>query len=494
MKPINTASGLPAGILRLSDIDLAELEGKNTAIARILGTREVRQALANILPDVLNVFAGDRRIKKFIMKLVGNYLNRSLRRPEDVFERAELSPLFDDPQFIRNLADPLPDLINGLFDLLGAAVETMEKLDTEDKKEIFGDLISKISTGQTGDMITRVCRILNDIHKNDPEFFAKRLEPGFKNWIESIDFGDLKEMAENSAADVRAFVTMANNVMWQYPSKVVLLLSLIPTAVNMLSDALNISVNRLNELPPDLLTDVILSFIKEIETRPLAGLFNELAEIVRKVHTGSALLGEPGAPQLPKLLAAKIGDIIEKADTVTLWKAKIALAETKASFDQSVSEAVNRHPDLKNLCLIKAPELTNIRMKSLNQRLAYWDGLDDAELSASLADHINAYDIQEIGEAINNGLRIFNRLGEEKPDVFSGAVDQLVHSIDPYELSEAVKKLFSVGDAMKPLARSVVPGLVKWVADVLRPVDDEYEEDARQARDALASLFSQKEA
>ena len=113
MKKMNTPSELPAGILKLSDVDLAELEGKNTAVARILETREVRQALASILPDVFNVIAGDSRFKRAIMKMVGRFLNKSLSRPQDIFEAEELAPLFDDPQFVKHLAGPMPELING---------------------------------------------------------------------------------------------------------------------------------------------------------------------------------------------------------------------------------------------------------------------------------------------------------------------------------------------------------------------------------------------
>jgi hypothetical protein len=67
MKKLHSNSGLPLGIQKLSDADLAETEGKNTALAKILQTREVRQTLSGVLPDVLNVFAKDSKIGKFIM-------------------------------------------------------------------------------------------------------------------------------------------------------------------------------------------------------------------------------------------------------------------------------------------------------------------------------------------------------------------------------------------------------------------------------------------
>ena len=484
MKSISP-SELPAGIERVS-------ETENSAIARLLATREIRQSLAAVLPDVLAVVAGDKKIKKFILKMVGRYLEKSLSRPDDVLENPELQYLFKDGHFIRDITGPLPELVNGLFDLVNTAAQTIEQMETGEKKELFGDLAARLATGQTGTLITRGCRILNDIHKDDPEFFARTLAPGFKNWIETIDFGELKEMVDHSAKDASALVKMANQVMWQYPAKVVLLLSLIPSVVNMATDALDISLEKLNEMPPDLLTDVILSFIREIDARPAAGLFNQLTELARKIHTGSALLGEPGVPKMPQLLSAKIDEIAQNVDPITLWKAKMALAETGASIDRAMAEAVNSRPAYKQLSLIKGPEITNIRVKTVNRRLSFWEALDDAEAAGSVSRSLNAYDVQEAAEVVNQTLRLFNRVGDAQPESISGFIGQFLSAIDDYELAEASRKIFSQAQP-SPAARAVVPGLVNWIVQVLKPADDEYEDDAQAARQSLGELFNQQE-
>ena len=493
MKRLHSRSGLPLGIHKLSEIDLAGEAGENTALTKILGTREVRQMLSSVLPDVLNILAKDSKIGKFIMKAVGKLFSRLLSRPHDIFEEKELQLLFEDDAFIRNIGEPLPEIINGLFDIIVTLTKTIEEMPAAEKKDVFGDVISKIATGQTGELITRGCRIINDIHKTDPQFFTKSLEPGFQKWIESVDFGEIREMVDLSAEDGRAFVKMANDVLWQYPAKVVLFLSLLPSLVNMLTDTIDISVGCVNDLPPDLLTDVVLSFINEIDTKPLTGLVNELAELVRKIHTGSALLGEPGMPQLPNILSKKIEEFYEQADPVTLWKAKIAWAETKATLGVSVAEAENARPNFKHLSMIKRPEISNIRIKALNQKLSAWDAVDDDDLAKSMAQHLAAYDIQELAEVVNNTLRIINRLGDENPEIFSGLAAQFANAIDDYELSEAAKKILDTGKAIQPLARSVVPGLVTWICNVIQPADDAYEDDAAQAREALGSLFATEE-
>ena len=57
---------------------------------------------------------------------------------------------------------------------------------------------------------------------------------------------------------------------------------------------------------PDLLADIVISFLKELDGAAVAELGNELTEIVRKIHTGSALLGEPGRSPAPRDLLRKI--------------------------------------------------------------------------------------------------------------------------------------------------------------------------------------------
>lgn len=494
MKRLHSRSGLPLGIQRISDIDLADEAGENTAIAKILQTREIRQTIGSVLPDVLNVFARDSRVGKFIMKLVGKYLNKLLARPQDIFEENELQLLFKDEQFLRNLGGPLPEIINGLFDVILTMMTTIEELPADEKTKIFGEMISKISTGQTGELITRGCRIINDLHKSDPEIFAKAMEPGLKKWIESVDFGEIREMFDNSSQDGHAFIKMANNALWQYPAKVVLLLSLLPSLVNLLTDTIDVSVGKLNELPPDMLTDVILSFAREINSSSVAGVLNQLTEIVRKIHTGSALLGEPGAPQLPKVLSHMIDEIVAQTDPVTLWKAKIALAETGATIGQTVSASINSKPNFKHLRMIMGPELTNIRLRSLNQRLTAWETVDGEEMTKSMAQHLATYDVQELAEVVNNTLRLINRLGDEKPAIFTDFASQLVNAIDDYELAESAKRFFNgMSKEFKPLTRAVVPVLVTWICDTIKPADDEYEDGAAQARNALRSLFATEE-
>jgi hypothetical protein len=396
--------------------------------------------------------------------------------------------------FINNLALQLPGIVNGIFDALAAGVRSIEGLPAEEKKKLFEDVLLHTGQGRSGEMLTRCARMLVDIHTVDPELMAHTLAPGINKWLESMDFAELKEALEDSQQGALALVRMVNDAVWQYPSKVIGIFSLLPSIANMAANATGITVEKLNGLPPDLLTDVIISLLREVDGQAIAGLVNEVNEVGRKLHTGSALLGEPGAPQIPKILSEKLETVVSETDATVFWKGRIGLAEIKAAFDEALFNALAQHPDFLQLGMRRAPELTNIRLRTTNRRVSHLESLDDTELSDLLSMSLSTLDVQEFAELINNTLRIANRLHEIEPEVLTEVVNQFVNAVDPFEIGEAVKLVFEeMRDEIRPIARSVVPGVVEWVCDVLQPEEDEYEDNAARAREALRTLLMAEE-
>ncbi len=487
-------SNRPVGIQKVSGMEQECDDAFAAVLSELFKTREVRQLLKTMVPEFMNVWAGKSWWKKTVSKMAGSVVDNQLSQPEDLFGNDEIAALFENEAFINNVAEQLPSVINTIVDALAAGTVSIEDMSLEDKKQLFDDLLTETGKGRTGAVVTSCARILNDIHDADPEFFTKAVEPGFTKWVASVDLGEFKEMLDKSGADGRAFMEMVMTVLFETPTKFVVLLSLLPGLVNFIADSVVIIIKRVNTLPPDMLTDVLLVLAKRINGASIANLLNQFTEVVRKIHTGSDLLGEPGSPKLPKDLAVMMGETIGQIDPVILWKAKIALAQIKVSFAQAMSDAINDNPAYKQLNMIKGPELVNIRMKSFNQTLTSWDSVDDEETSKSWAGHLAAYDVQEAAEAVNNVLRLINRLSVEKPQILGDGIRQFADAIDDYELAESVKNVFNgASEEIKPAARAVVPGLVTWICDVLAPEDDEYEDDAEKAREALQSLFAVEE-
>ena len=490
----NALSPPPVGIYKKSDRDQSEPSFRAGVVRQFLMTREVRELIGELIPEVLTVWADRSLFKNVISRMLGKSLQQSFAGPDILYKSKDLQQLVEDPAVVESLAARLPEVYQALTGAAANALKTIESFSSEEKKAILKDLVSGIAGGGSGDMITRSTRILNDIHQSDPEFFARILEPGFAKWVESVDFGEIREAMENSGADVRATVQMANRIIWQYPAKVVVALSMLPLLLNRFLEALDISVGKLNELPPDLLTDVICGFIRDLEAPAISGLANELAEMARKIHAGSALLGDAGNPQIYRTLSGKLDEIMDLTDSGSLWKSRIMVGELKDQVNQAFFDAAVRNDGFIQEGIEKKPVLANMRMRAVNRRLAFLDTLDDETLAGSLARAVDAYDIQETAELINNTLRLLNRLYDTRPDAAAGFIRQFTDAIDLDELSDAARNLLEDSQAeLKPAARALVPGLVSWVCEILKPEDDEFESEAAQAREALANLFTPME-
>ncbi len=106
-------------------------------------------------------------------------------------------------------------------------------------------------------------RIFNEVHQNDPEFFAELIVPVFADLFKTVDFAEIKEFVDGSNADIKALMQQVNEILWQYPSKVVAVAAVLPSLINITAESLNITFDKLNQLPPDLLIDIVVALLFE---------------------------------------------------------------------------------------------------------------------------------------------------------------------------------------------------------------------------------------
>jgi hypothetical protein len=481
--PDGPAQGTGAG---LPDV-LAEI------LERVLQTREARLLLAQAVPTLLKAWAGESGWRAIASKMAAGFLRKGFSRPFRNGERT-IEKLFEDPVFLDRLAELTTAVFIGIEDRLICGAKTLERMPPADKKKFVTEKLAHLMQGKSGELMTRCARVMNDIQRNDPGFLSRLLAPGFAKWVESADFGELKEAVERAGQEGVALVEMAGDVIWRYPAKFILLLSFLPTFVNTLGRSIRASLSKLTEIPPDLLTDVAISLAREIDGAVIAGLVNDFAEIGRKLHTGSALLGEAGSPQLPRLFSEKLAEIVDGTDPAVFRKARTAVADVTASFKGAMADAVHRNAEHRRMAMLKSMERINIRRKNVNRRLLQFESMYDEEFGELWAQGLTGFDAQEAAEVLNNSLRLINRLWDQTPEVLEDMLFRFSSAMDDDVLAETARRIFDdAGDRLRPVARSVVPGFVTWVCHVLKPADDAYEDDASRARKALRSLLTAEE-
>ena len=469
-------------------------------LEKISNTKEVRQLAGNVIPELIRLWAisgtgaGPVRstFRKSVAGAAGSSIKKALLDDKGLAEAPALHTLAGDLAFARQASLRTGELVDGLMTVLVKGAAEIETLDTDTKKILIETIIGDLSSGRSAELLTRCSRIINDIHRDEPGFLSRVLAPEFENWLKKMDFGELKELLESALPGVSSLVGMINETLWNYPGKVISIVSLIPSLTNMLIDALAQTACAFNNKgTPDMVADVLLTVLKETDTGAVGRLINELAEQIRQLHVGSALIGEPGAPQLPNDLAVLFDAVIQSVDGDVLLKARTALAELKSQAHCALTDVMIDHPDLLAGSLAATSEVHNARIKTVSHRLTALEGLEPSgTIDDALCRLLTNLDVQEGANIINAATLLTLRLLESRPEDVNDRVKSLVDALDVYGLAELSQKTGEViGRALRPLARSVIPHLARGVLATLAADDDEFEDAAEEARHLLADFL-----
>jgi hypothetical protein len=474
----------------------------SSLLKEIVQTREARRLLGTLIPEVMHIWAGDGQgapgvkagIKKWVSRQIGKNIKKALLEEGKLHKAKDLQSLCESPEFLQDFSDQLPELLNGVLDVISAIGKNIDKLPAGQKTQLLDGVISGSAKGRTGELLTTYTRIINEIHQNDPTFFAKTLAPAFRNWAEKADFGEIKELLDNSAEDLIAIIKMANDVMWEYPAKVLLMMSFLPGIANIATASLQDTVMRFNNLSPDMITDIVLSFLREIDGQTIGRLINEINELIRKLSTGSALLGEPGNPLFPQDLSRILEDALGTLDGDLLWKARVAVSEGKASVNKTIVDALRDNPELLMLRLDHLSALGNCRVRAISRKMDLIEGLPEEDVADAVSRGISEFDAQEMGEILNLIALLANRIRKLKPELAPALVAQFVDSLDLNEMKDTIKWIVDdLSEALRPLARVFIPQLVKGFCGWLTPEDDDNMEEVGMAVNQIRSLLQNEE-
>ena len=326
--------------------------------------------------------------------------------------------------------------------------------------------------------------------------YAESLRPMVRDLIEHLDFGEIKEAADFHRENIAAAVMMINEEMWRYPAKVICLLSLLPAVVNMGVSTAKETLAPINKLAPDLLGDVVFSLVDDIDGKNIGMLINELSELVRKIHTGSTLLGEPGKPQLPNTLIRLTGEAMSTVDISLLLKSKKLLAELHELSLKAFIDQLEQSPELSR-------ELFQNHFLSMVAFIRNWSRKADAferlfteeEIASEFAKGMGEIDAQEVAGTISILCSMVNRVRAVTPGVIRNTLSQAINAVDADEAGETVRWLTEdIVASLKPVASEVLPPIIRGIADLLRPDPANDSEEIQEALAYLKSAINGKEA
>jgi len=311
-----------------------------------------------------------------------------------------------------------------------------------------------------------------------------------RSFLKRTDLGYFRTYADHSKEDIQSMIQELNDLLVEFPGKLITGLSFIPVVSNHVVFYLKDLIYRLNVLPADILTDIIISIFKEVDAKPLGLLINHVNELIRQIHTGSALIGEAGAPQFTSELLEKLKTIHKEVNTELLFKAGTAIIDGKEVLQSAFNTLLDNDPELMKAHLHHLILSYNSKLSMIKQKLELIDTLNDEDDTETLTSVISEINGSDLAETINTACFILNALQENAPATIPKILSECINTLDLDEMEHAMETLFTENtDIFKPLVRTTFPGIVNGLIGCLASANDENDEQIENSRKNLRQFI-----
>lgn len=456
----------------------------------LLKTRHARETLGILIPEIAALWAGDNPLKKGIARPLGKVFAEGVRSGQRNGARDVPSP----DALAGRIDTVLPVLVDTLASIADSVLSGIEDLPAERRAAVFKAILGAGADDRFGALTTRALQLVAGLHQSHPRLITEAVMPVFRAWYEKTDFGELRDFLDGATEDAAALAEALNDLLWTYPAKLVLILSLLPDMANAVVGIAAESVSRFNAVSPDLVADIVLSLLRQVDGEAVGKCVAELAELTRKLHTGSALIGEPGRPRFLDDLARLLASAAPYIDGKTLAKARVALAEDREAIRRTIADTVFQHPEIGLAQLRCYAKRINPDIRSCHHQLSLLEEQPEGELSEALREGFSSVDVQAAAEIANLASLLFNRLCEASPGTLETLAAQFTDVLDLEEVQSAADHVVTaLGQTLRPVGRAVLPGMIRELCAWMSPEDDFYEAEMAQARQALRTLLNGEE-
>lgn len=455
-------------------------------------TEEFREVMRAVLPEILAGWAGTSRIKKACAGVVGRVLAKGFA-PQSGSDGNPVVEICADPDFARGAVAEMPELLNAVIAGLGAFTKSLSGMPADESGRLLQDVIESTDLGGIGEIITNLVKSANR-HRGEAGFITEALRPKVRSLVAAIDFGEIKEAVDGSSDSIITAAAMINEELWEYPAKMVCALSLIPALANIGVRFAGTAVAPINKMAPDLLTDVAISLVRDIEGKNIGALINELCEIVRKIHTGSALIGDRGSHAVPSAVSRLAADTLEEVDIPLLIKSRGMLREMKDLVTASVIDVLEKNPGI-------ASDFFQSHFRKLASWVRSWSlkaatferALCGEDIAREFARGMSEIDAQEVASVLSGICGLFNQVRDLSPGTVRNFLSQFFGALDEQMLAETVRWLVGdVVESMKPIAPEILPPIIGGIAELIAP-DGVMSDEMKEACDKLGKVFNNRE-
>lgn len=311
----------------------------------------------------------------------------------------------------------------------------------------------KIEGKDIGKLLTLMAQNTNEQYIDNPMHMVDHLKGPLCDFVKNLDFGEVKELLDRAEAPVVELVKSLVGFIWgTYPAKLGAVLAFMHPLGNMVVKSAKEILVPLNTITPDLFADLIFAIFGSIDGKAMGGVANGLLELARQIHTGSLLQGESGVSHFQMDLTKKLREIFSGIDPVLYGKVKVIGSEHHEERANAVADIMMENPDLVRGLLARYSAIQNPKIRKIGKKISVYESLPQESFGEALSDGVSEIDTQGIAGIVNSALRLVNGVHENKPEVFSGVIRDIINSIDEDELKTATQWIFKdIRDAIKPI-------------------------------------------
>jgi hypothetical protein len=329
-------------------------------------------------------------------------------------------------------------------------------------------------SGSLGKFITLFAASVNENRRvQNPDVRDLKRGDATKNFLASTDFGEVLEMVEGCEEGALKTMQAFNEELWKYPSKFATIAAMVVPLSRIVTRCSREFLSPIDkQIGPDLLADIVLALVKGMDGAEVGHLVNTIKELIRRAHTGSLLLGKGDKSLLEIYLQDIMKAYYSVADPELARKLPIYFGEMKEAIANANAKALEENPKALLAKVSSAGAVKTSAIKAKSCKLKVLEGIEEADLKASVSVSMTELDTYEIADYINTGLKFLNKIYEADPNLISSTFRGIADSINSEEVAKTVQWLIpDLIDAIRPLSPAFVPALAQGLNELAASAD-----------------------
>lgn len=346
--------------------------------------------------------------------------------------------------------------------------------------------------GDVGQLITLFASRANEERTLNLDIHDGSRGDHVRDFLSNTDFGEILEFLEGSEEGALKTMEAFNEHLWNYPAKFATIAATLVPISNIIIKALCEFLRPIEKnVGPDLLADIILTIFRDINGVEAGKLVNTVREVIRRIHTGSLLVGKGDKSLLEINLSDQMKDYLSAIDPELAKKAPVYYAEIKEIIANAVSDSLSKNPEVLLAHISSLGQVKSLAIRAKTRKVQLIQNVDKDGFDRAVSESVGDLDTYEIAEFINTIVRVIDRIHDSDPDIILNVIRGVVDSIDTEKINKTAKWLVpDLMEAVKPLAAAVMPLLVKGVNDLLRDENGIAGEDHRGTVKALEGTLN----